>query len=150
MGGPGEGGIGRCGIATVHLEPQITLVLFPDLGSTILDGFPGRSDRGQCCVIDQDHLGGVLRLVGGIGDDKGDAIADAANAVADQDRVGRGRGGRAAKRHWRHVAMDRADPVGGDILAGQDKLDTGGCLGGGRVDGFDIGMRMRRAQYISV
>ena len=46
--------------------------------------------------------------------------------------------------------MDRADPVGGDILAGQDKLDTGGCLGGGRVDGFDIGMGMRRAQYISV
>ena len=91
MGGLGKGRVGGCRIAAVHFEPEVSLVFVPDLRRAVLDRFAGGSDRRERFVIDHDQFGGVLCLVGGIGDNEGDAITDAADPVGNKDRVGRGR-----------------------------------------------------------
>ena len=45
-------------------------------------------DRGQRLVVHGDKLGGVARLCFGLGDDKRNTVADAANPVGEKNRTG--------------------------------------------------------------
>ena len=42
--------------------------------------------RGQRLIVDVDQLGGIARLRLGLGDDEGDAVADATNPIGKQNR----------------------------------------------------------------
>ena len=53
-------------------------------------------ERGQRLIVDVDKLGGIARLRLGFGDDEGDAVADATDAIGQQNRP-RGRKARRVR-----------------------------------------------------
>ncbi len=118
-------------------------------GAPALGGLAGAEHGRQRLVVHLDQLGGVHRLVLGLGDHEGDVVADEAHAVLDQRRVGRLEVRRAVAalvggRH-RHVAPAGLDPV----LAGQHRQHARRGLGRGGVDLADFGVGVRRAQHVA-
>ena len=100
--------------------------------------------RRQRLVVDRNELGGVARLRLGLGDDEGDAVADAAHAVGEQHRA-RGRKALAAAPGFRHEERrNAADLVGHGIRAGEHAEHARRGLGGGHIDALDERMRVRR------
>jgi hypothetical protein len=67
-------------------EADVVGAVIPDQRRARREGGFVRDDRRQRLVIDLDQLGGVLRLVQGLGDDKRDVITDPAHLVRDQRR----------------------------------------------------------------
>jgi hypothetical protein len=84
--GTGEGGVGRRLVAFEIDKRDIVGGLVPDERGARLYRVFRRDDRGQRLVLDLDQLGGVRRLMAGLGDDKGDIVADPADAILDQCR----------------------------------------------------------------
>ena len=59
----------------------------PHLGRAVLGGVLEVDHRRQRLVVDLDQLGGVARLRQRLGDDEGDAVADEAHLVGDEQRL---------------------------------------------------------------
>jgi hypothetical protein len=83
-------GRGRARFAERHLEGGITGPLRPYLWRAGLEGIERADHVGQRLPIDRDRLGGVLRLLDGVGDDEGDGVADVTNHVKREHRIKRG------------------------------------------------------------
>jgi hypothetical protein len=80
--GLGEDGIRRRFIAECNRHADIAArAILPDFRRLRLRRPFEVNDRGQRLVIDCDKLGGVARLVLSFGDDKSNAVANAADAV---------------------------------------------------------------------
>ena len=105
----------------------------------------GRAHHGrQDLVIDLDQLGRVAALRLARGDDDGDALADIAHAV-DRERHAVGAIALGAAHVLGHrLGIDRAELVGGIILAGQHREHARRRLGRLGVDRLDRGMGVRR------
>ena len=100
--------------------------------------------RRQRLIVDRHELGGIARLRFGFGDDEGDMIADAANAIGQQHRT-RGRKALRAAPGFRHEERrNAADLVGNSIGAGEHTDDARRRFRGSHVDAFDHRMRVRR------
>ncbi len=150
MRGLGEGGVGRFLVSFDLDEADIVRAIVPDQRHAGLDRVAGRDDGRQRLVIDLDQLGGIDRLVIGLGHDEGDIVADHAHPVLDQGRIARPIAGRVAAalepaRH-RQVAEARGLVVG----AGDHREHAGRGFGLGGVDLADAGMGVRRAQHIAM
>ncbi len=107
-------------VAERHLEGDIAGVARPHRRRAGLERIERADHVGQRLPIDRDRLGGVLGLLDGIGDDEGDGVADMADHVARQHRIGRrvdldafgdGDAGQRAER--------------GDIRRGKHEVDAG-------------------------
>ena len=69
-------------------------------------------ERGQRLIVDVNELGGIAGLSLGFGDDEGDAVADATNAVGKQDRPRGGKSLGSAPGLGHEERRDAADFVG--------------------------------------
>ena len=79
---------------------------------------------GQRLVVDDDRLGGIARLVAGLGDDRRDRFADEAHGV-DRERVLRRRGGlRSVGALEVGRLQQRLDAGANELLAGDDRDDA--------------------------
>ena len=142
--------VGRRLVALLEDEADIVRALVPDGGRAVLQRVRGVRDRGQGLVVDLDQLGGVARLGVGLGDHEGGVVADQADAVLAQRRVGRREHGRAVGLVARHGAGNVAEPGGRDIDAGIDRENARRRLRRRGVDRGDPGVRVRRANHESV
>ena len=103
-------------------------------------------DRRQRLVIDCDQLGGVERLVVGLGHHEGDIVADPAHPVLDQRRVGRPE--RAAVAPLQPAGDRQVAPAGGlPVGAGEHRQHPGRGLGLCGIDRANPRMGVRRAQH---
>ena len=80
---------GRALVAERHLEGRIAGAPRPHRRRARLERIEGADHMGQRLPVDRNRLGGVLCLLDGVGDDEGDGIADVADHVARQHRIGR-------------------------------------------------------------
>ena len=104
----------------------------------------------QDIVVDLDGLGRVLGLLLAIGHDHGHRVADIAHRIDRHHGMRRGFV-RLAVLVLDNPAADQAAYLGiGQVLAGEDRHDTRHLRGICRLDTLDFGMRMRRAQEVSV
>ncbi len=116
----------------------------PDLWRALRERAFDRRYRGKLLVLHGHLLDGVLGLCARLGDDCGDGLADETDVV-DRKRVVRGRALRFSFGVCQaRPKRERADTVFGQLSAGQDRDNTGGCLGGRGVDRNDACVRMRR------
>ena len=84
----GESGVGRLLVAEHQAEGVVAgRVVVPHLHRVGLGGVLDVDQRRQRLVVDLDQFGGVAGLRQGLGDDKGDPVADVADAVADEQRL---------------------------------------------------------------
>ncbi len=91
MLGVGESRIDRGLVAERDRDPDIAArTLLPDFRRRGLRRLLEIDQRRQQFVVHRNELGGVARLRLGFGNDEGDAVADAADAVGEQHRA-RGR-----------------------------------------------------------
>ena len=109
-----------------------------------LERLEARGHRRQRLVLDRDLLGGVARLRLGVGDNQRHRIADMAHSPDRQRRP-------VGNVHRPAVAMGviahaghHAHAVGAILGAGQHRVDARRGLRRRRIDGEDIGMRVRR------
>ena len=106
------------------------------IGAPSASASSGTHDGRQRLVVDDDHVGRVLRLGGGLGEDDGhDRLADEANDVAGQ--------------RWSRkvvVHLDEARGTAGSRVVGGEHGDDAGRRGGvGGVDATDPRVRHLRA-----
>ena len=87
--GIGEGSLGLCLVAMDRGEANVVLAILPDERRARLGGVAGAERGRERLVFHLDQFGGIHRLVLGLGDDEGNVVADEADAVLDQRRVGR-------------------------------------------------------------
>ena len=147
--GIGEGGIGRRLVAFEIDKRDIVGAILPDAWRARLDRIGGRDAGRQRLVLDRDQFGRVRRLMGALGDDKGDVIADPAHPVLDQGRVARPKSRQTVApfvpRGGGQVTPTRGLP----ICPRQYRQHARRGFGRGRIDRADPGMRMRRAQHMA-
>ena len=74
---------------------------FQIFGACGLTASSRSTTRGQRLIVDNDKLGSIARLRLGFGDNEGDMIADAANAVGEQNRT----------RGWKPLRPAPGDPA---------------------------------------
>ncbi len=150
MRGLGEGQVGRFLVSFDLDEADIVWAIVPDQRHAGLDRVAGRNDGRQRLVIDLDQLGGIDRLVIGLGHDEGDIIADHAHPVLDQGRIARAIARRvvAPLEPARHRQVAEAGRL--VVGAGDHREHAGGGFGLGGVDFADAGMGVRRAQHVAV
>ena len=128
----------------VH-EADIVRTVVPDAGGTGAIASGGVIDGRQRLVIDLDQLGGIGRLVPGLGDDKGDVVADPADPLAQRRKWvanGRPSGGGGRRRPAGRPSRIAASP------RRSAPITPGASLAGG-VDRANPGMRMGRAQHVA-
>jgi hypothetical protein len=145
VGRLGERGVGRRQIAEVPVVAQVALGLVVDQRRRRLDRVGEQADRGQHVVVDVDQTGGRLGRGLGRRDHHGDRIADVADLALGERGVRRLDHGRAVLVLDQPAARQPAEPVGGDVVAGEHSDHAGGGLGGGGVDLLDLGVRVHRA-----
>ncbi len=143
----GEGGIDRGAVAGPPVETEISRRLSRDLRRHRGAGGGGGGHRRQRGIVDNHGLGGVERLVAGIGDDQRHRLAGIADLAFGQQRLRRkgealaglgiGLGGRA----------QRQQPIGGGIGGGQHRQHPRHRLRRLRFNSIDPRMRVRRAQH---
>ena len=145
VGRLGKGRLGLGLVAEGPLEDRVAGSLGMNLRSRRALRL-GRVDDGrQHVVVDDDALGAVAGLVGCLGDDDGDDIADIAGHVLGDRRVGAGLHRRAVLGMDQPAADETADAVVGEIGAGEHGDDARCRLRLGRADRLDAGMGVRRA-----
>ncbi len=142
--------LGLLPVAPLPVEAGVVRRLVPDLRGAVLDRVRDGDHGGKLLVVDLDQLGGVARLVTGLGDDDGDRVADMAHAPQGQRRVRRLDHGRAVPRLDQPAAGQAADLVGGHVGAGEDAGDPRGLPRRRGVDAADARVRVRRAQDVGV
>ena len=146
--GLGEGGVHR---RLVAQRPRVALVAgcpVVDLRRTGLQRVDAIDHCGKLVVIDDDELGGILRLVRRLGDDEGDRIAHVADLALREHRVRRLVHRLAVGARDEPAAGQSVDA--GEIVGSEDGHDPGGRLRLARVDLADLRVRVRRAQEIRV
>ncbi len=134
----------RLAVAALEAVGQIAGRLVPQQRRAGGERRRGIDDGGQRTVRDRDLLGGVARLLAGVGDDERDRIADMPHPVASQRRARR----HDHRRDGRDLrdAGQRADPVGVEIGGGEDAAHARHRARRVGVDAVDQRMRVRRAQ----
>ena len=137
MRGIGESGVGLVLVADMHVIGDVVRPFGPYLRRTLLDCRAHVDCGGTGCPVNADAFGGEARLRFGFGHDKSDGVADMADMIFGEDRVGR-QFHLAAVRigHWR-LAGNAAQMR--HIGMRQDQLDA---LLGAR--GFKVGDLERR------
>ena len=145
VGGLGKGFVRRRLIAQGPVENQVAGHIGMDLRAAIRQRGNGGGNGGGQVVVDRDQIGRSFRLIGGLGDDDGDLIANVSHGVCGQHRMG-----------WRlhrlavfvghgPAANQTAEAVGGHVGAGEHGDHAGRCRGFAGIDGFDRGVSVRRA-----
>ena len=141
---------GLCRRLVAELEIEIHVA-----GNVLVDLLAGPgggeiNDRCQHLIVDFHQLGGIHCLLEAFGNHRDDMVTDVADLAVGEDRVRRLVG-------WRSVAVghnpatDRpADPVGSDMLAGEDGDDAVGLFGRCGADRLDVGVRVDRANKMNM
>ena len=149
--GAGEGRVGRLLVAEHQAEGVVAgRIVVPHLGRVGLGGVLDIDHSRQRLVVDLDQFRGVAGLRQRLGDDEGDAVADVADAVVDDERLeGAVALGRAEiLRH--QMRGECADLLGDHVGAGQHQQHAGRGLGLGDVDLLDLGVGVRRQHVAGV
>ena len=143
MLGAGEGGVGRLLAAHHEGDRNIIWSAVPDNRSARLDRVLEHHHGRQGLIVDRDQLGGVARLLHGLGHHEGDAVTDRPDLPARQDRPERAVTLRPSHilRHDRHQASHL---VGFGVGAGEHGEYPRSRLGRRRIDIFDTRMGVRR------
>ena len=144
-----EGGVDGSPVAQLPVIDQV-------VGDIVVDECRGivrvadRHDRAKHLIVDVDGLGRVLRLLVGLGDDDGHAVAHVTRLALRQERVRAHLHGRAVL-GLHHPAADQvAQTVGLDVVAGEHGQDTRHAFRRGLVDPADAGMGIGRADEAGV
>ena len=145
----GEGGVGRRLVAMAPVVAEVAgHVVMHQCGGT---GRAGGIDHcGQSLVIDFDQLGGILRLQQRLGHHQCDLVADVAHLALGQHRMGRLFHRRAVFIVDQPAAGQAADFGIRQVLADENSDHAGRFFRRVKLDRFDAGMRMRRAQEHTV
>ena len=144
-----ERGVGRLLVALDLDEADVVRAIVPHQRHAGLDGVAGRDDGRQRLVVDLDQLGGIDRLIVGLGNHEGDVVADHAHAILDQRRIARPIA-RAAVAALEAAGHRQVAEAGGLVVgAGQHREHAGRGLRLRGVDRADARMGMRRAQHIA-
>ena len=85
----GKSGFGRLLVADRNVEQHVAGMLRPDLRRVLLDGVANADDGRELRPLDFDRLDRIARGIDGVGNDKGDGVADMAHFVLGEDRIGR-------------------------------------------------------------
>ena len=137
----GKGGIGRLLVADRHVEQYVAGMIGPDLRRALLDGIEEPCHGRQRRPLDLDRLDRVAGLVDRIGNHEGDGIADMADFIPGEDRIGRTR-----ERIGFQIEQARQVAEIPDVVGDQHRADARHAAGLGDVDG-EFRMRMRRTQH---
>ena len=140
MAGAVERGLGGRLVAEGEGEGDIARALSPHRRSAGLDGVLDRDHGGQRLVVDLDQLGGVACLPLGLGDDEGDAVADAAHLVVGQYGAEGAEALGAAHVLGHEGRRQGADVVREGVGSGQHQVDAGCCLRLAGVHSLDLGV----------
>ena len=145
MGSPGERRVDRRLVAPLEPVGQIARRFVPQERRLCGERRRRVDHRRQWPVRHRDPLGGVTRLIGCIGNDERDRVADMTNPVARQCPARR----HDDRRDRRHLsdARQRPDAVCIEIGSGEDALDPWHRAGGRGIDSFDRSMSVRRTQH---
>ena len=148
--GRGKGRVGLVLVAQFEHEAHVVGRFVPDLAGIRVQGMGGVGDRLDFLVIDQDHFGGVLRLLCGFGDDPAHRIADHLDRALRKRGIGRSEHRRAVGLLARHRAGDITEAGCCIIFAGPhaENARSGLCRGGIDRQNFRIGMR--RAEHVAI
>ncbi len=114
------------------------------------DGGGRIGDRRPRVVIDSDELGCVLRGRDSLGDDRRHRVADQMDAIERERAKARLEARAAVGALAAHARGQRADAVGLQISAGEDRDDARRRPRRGGVDPRDARRRMRRAQHVEM
>ena len=110
---------------------------------------PGRGEGVDHCrqrlVVDRDQVGRIPRLGERLGHHHRNRIADVAHAVPGEYRPRRFAARRAVEVGHRDQAGNVAEPVCGDVRAGEDGEHAGRLGRSAGIDADDLRMRVRRA-----
>ena len=139
----GKGGIGPRLVAKGDGERDIVGAARPYFQRIGFDRLLGAHQHRQWRVVDGDLFGGIARLLHRLGHDKGDAVTDAAHAVAHQQRPQRAKARRATALVGDVDGGEGADSIGLDIGAGEYAHHAGHGCGHISVDACDVRMCVR-------
>ena len=89
MRGLAEGSIGRGAIAKRPIAAEVVGRVIEQQGRVSLDRVKHADDRREHVIVDDDGLGGALRLLAGLGNDERDRIADVAHFALGKRRMRR-------------------------------------------------------------
>ncbi|MGY4420380.1 hypothetical protein ACVWY2_002805 [Bradyrhizobium sp. JR6.1] len=137
----GEGGLGRALVADRDVEQQIAGLVRPHLRRALLHRIHQAGHRRQRRPLDVDGLDRVAGMIDGIGDHKGDGVADMAHLILGEDRIRR-----CGERIGFEIEQARQAAELGDIGRGQDQRHAGHAAGLAGIDRVGR-VRMRRAQH---
>jgi hypothetical protein len=115
--GLGKGGIDRSFVAGLVKECLVVWVRRPHRRRARGQRGLGGGHRRQWLVIDLNQFGGVPGLVEGLGDDKGDRIADIAHNFLREDRLRAHKSARAVAALARHQRAQRTEPAACEVVA---------------------------------
>ncbi len=138
---PCERGLGGLAVADRNVEQHVAGMLRPDLGCVPSDRVANAGHRGELRPLHFNGLDGIARDVDGLGDDKGDGVADMAHFVPGKDRIRR-----PGERVVLEIEQARQVAEIADVVGRKDQRDAGQLASTPRIDGeFCVGMR--RAQH---
>ncbi len=137
----GERRFRRLLVADRHVEQDIAGMAGPDLRRILPYRIDDADRRRQRRPVDLDRLQRVARMLDGVGDDKGDGVADMTNLAVGEDRIGRA--GEGVDLEIEQAGKTAEIP---DVLRRQDQGDPRQAAGARGADG-EFRMRMRRAQH---
>ena len=146
MGGVGQRGVNGHFVAMFGKNRFVVGAIIIKRGGYAIVGDGGRQMGRQRRIIDHDRLGGVLGLVDGFCHHQSARLSDMAHPVLYQGRARRPEHGRTVASFEGRAAGNFAQPIGFIIAPGENRQYPGHGLGGGFVDGDDIGVGMGRAQ----
>ncbi len=144
MSGLRKRGRSRLLIAVCQRERDVAWAFVPHRRRARLDRVLDIGDGRQRLVVDHKKLGRIARLFQRFGHHHGNAIADAAHPVADQDRAAGTQSFRAADVLRHEVGRQATEAIGLHVVTGQHTHDPGRGARRRCVDAFDARMRMRR------
>ena len=145
MLGLGEGRVGRLLVAEHQAERGVAhRVVVMDLGGAVLRRVLDVDHRLQRLVVDLHQFGGVARLGQRLGDDEGNAFADIARFVRNEERQERAVALGRAEILRHQVRGHGAELLGRDIGASQHGEHAGRGLGLRHIDALDAGVGVGR------
>jgi hypothetical protein len=137
--------IGRRLVAKRPVAAQVVRHIVEQKRRVALDGVEHADHRRQHLVIDDQRVGGALRLLARFRHDEGNRIADMAHLALRQRRMRRLLHRQAVLAGDAPAAGQSADTGGLEIFAGEHAEHARHGKRRGRVNRLDSGVRMRRA-----